>query len=47
MSHLSSVELPHIGMADALPSIPVDEYEQRLHRAVDRMDQAGFDFLAV
>ena len=47
MSHLSPVELPSISVPDVLPALPLDEYEQRLHQAIDRMDQAGYDLLAI
>jgi len=48
VSSLEKVQLPDFGgQSDDFPVISVEEYRRRIDAAVERMKQAGLDFLAV
>jgi len=44
---LTEVALPEFGMPDAMPEIPAEVYQDRVHRLKERAVERGYDFLVV
>lgn len=47
MSHIAEIQLPDFGREETRPEIPVQVYQKRFEKVLDRMEQARIDILVV